>query len=122
MDPKTNNTQNTSPAPAQAPVQPVVIPPAQSAPPAAPVSQNSMPEKKSKMLYVLIAIVVLILVGAGVYMFAGNKGQNNSVPSQATEKKSEETQVSSEEAEVDSVTVNDPQKDFTDVDKNLQEL
>ncbi len=114
------NTENITPNPV-----PQAIPPAQSTQPAPPSAEIPVKKSSNLMLYVFILIAVLILIGGAGFMMMKNIN-SSSEPAAATVQPTEQItptpSVVSEETEVDSVIVDDPASDFTDVDKDLQGL
>jgi flagellar basal body-associated protein FliL len=108
MDPNTNTTQVAGTQPSGSVTPQPVIPPNENAP------------KKSNLLLILIAIVVVAFVGLGAYLMLGNNTQNDQAPASVSETQVYES--SREEKEVDEVVVDDAEKDFVEVDKDLKQL
>lgn len=118
MDPNQNqnNTQpNTNPAPQ-------TVPPVQA--PMAPAGTEPPIKRNNKMVLYIITVAVLILIAGFLYIIFGNlnKSAQPVVTETPTIVPSPTTGVVSDETEIDNIIVDDPESDFSDVDKDLQSL
>lgn len=131
MDPNKNNTQqNTnSTVPPMQSEQSIPQTTPQTAQPTSdsqvnPAESQPTTNKSNKMIFMFIILVILLVVFGILYFMMGTNKQAveptpTPVPTVAI---SPAPAVINDETEVDNVIINDPETDFIDVDKDLQQL
>lgn len=131
------NTQNTPPAPIQQPpvaTQPITQPVAETLiMPATPV-QPPLPEKNSKMLFLIIAVLIITVAGIGGVFFLTNRQDNVQEakiaapiipPVSPTPMPVEPTVppvTKTPEQALQDVIIDDPATDMTDINDDLSQL
>lgn len=109
QNPISNNNQTVNPAPQSA----------------APATTPAQKPPKNYLIPILMVAIVLVLLGIVGFFLMGSKKQT-SLPYGALNKSS--TQITpqsgqtTEVKQVDSITIDDTDKDFSDVEKDLQQL
>lgn len=82
--------------------------------------QNTNPGGGNKMIIVVIAIVVLLLIiGGGAYWFLAKQ---KSTLTRSNQVQPVSIQTSDLQTELQNDQITDPQNDFTEVDKDIQNL